>query len=125
MEEALRALLTGYAPLTALVSTRIYWNEIPQAATDPAVVLYKITGAEGYTMQGTDGLDSSQVQIDVRALTVISAWAVSRAIKTKLAGFRDASFGGVFLLSERQSSEKPATTLYHRVSMDFAVNYAA
>lgn len=125
MEEALRALLTGYAPLTALVAQRIYWNAIPQDADDPCVVLYKITGAPGYTMRGGDGLLGAIVQADVRATSVTSMWAVSRALAARLSGYKDASFRGIFLRSDRQSSEKPGTTLYHRSSQDFDVWYAA
>jgi len=125
MEEALRALLTSYAPLTALVAQRIFWNAIPQDAVDPAVVMYRITGGPGYTMAGPDNLQSATVQIDVRATSVASAWAVSRAIKAKLSGFRGVqggvTFGGIFISGERQSSEKPGTTLYHRVSTDFDI----
>jgi hypothetical protein len=125
MEEALRALLTGYAPLTALVAQRIYWNAIPQDAADPCVVLYKISGAPGYHSQGTDSLEASIVQIDVRALSVTSMWAVARAIKAKLSGHKDSDFNGIFLRSERQTSEKPTTVLYHRASLEFDVWYAA
>jgi hypothetical protein len=125
MEEALRALLIGYAPLTALVSQRIYWNAIPQDAADPCVVLYKISGGEGHHLQGPDGLFSGTVQIDVRAVTVSSMWAISRAIRAKLDGYSDANFRGVFHRNDRQSSEKPGTVLYHRSSQDFDVFYSA
>ncbi len=126
MEEALRALLTGYAPLTSLVSTRIYWNAIPQDAADPCVVLYKITGSPTYTFaDGATDLNSSIVQIDVRALTVASMWAVARAIEAKLSGHRGGAFQAIFKTSDRQSSEKPGTVLYQRCSMDFDVHYAA
>jgi hypothetical protein len=125
LEEALRALLTGYAPLTALVAQRIYWNAIPQDAVDPCVVLYKITGAPGYHMQGSDDLEAGIVQIDVRAINTTSMWAVARAIRAKLSGHKDSNFDGIFLRSERQTSEKPATVLYHRASMDFDVWFLA
>jgi hypothetical protein len=121
MEEQLRALLVGYAPLTALVAQRIYWNAIPQDTADPCVVLYKVSGAPGYHSEGADDLDASIVQIDVRAISVSSMWAVARAIKAKLSGHKDSDFGGIFLRSERQTSEKPGTVLYHRAMLDFDV----
>jgi hypothetical protein len=125
MEEALRALLAGYAPLAALVAQRIYWNSIPQDAADPCVVLYKIAGGEGHHHQGPDGLFSGIVQIDVRAVSTTSMWAVSRAVRAKLDGYSDDHFRGVFHRNDRQSSEKPGTTLYHRSSQDFDVFYRA
>lgn len=125
MEEALRALLAGNAPLTALVAQRIYWGAIPQDATDPCVVMYRITGAPGYHMQGSDGLESSIVQVNVRAMSTTSMWAVSRAIKAKLSGFKGVQSGidfrGIFLRAERQAFEKPATTGYHTAQLDFDI----
>jgi len=125
LESALRALLASYAPLTALVggsgTPRIVWNHLPQETTDPAVVLYKVSGARGHTFEAPDRLSQNVVQIDVRALTVNSMWAVRDAIVAKLDGHRDTAFRGIFLRSERQTSEKPGTVLYHRASLDFEV----
>jgi hypothetical protein len=125
MEAALRALLTGYAPLVALVAQRIFWNEIPQATTDPCVVLYKISGAPSLHMQGTDRLEQSIVQINVRATSVTSMWAVRDAIVARLNALRvqqgTVDFKGIFLTSERQNSEKPSTVVYHTCQLDFDV----
>lgn len=123
MEAALRALLIGYAPLTALVpAARIVWNHLPQATTRPAIVLYKITGSPGITMQGSDGLTGSIVQIDVQALTVASMWAIRDAVRDKLHGYRDATFRGIFADGDRQSSEElTGGGLVHRASLDFNV----
>lgn len=125
MESNLRALLTGYAPLTALVSTRIFWNHVPQDTSDPCVALYLITGAPGYHMQGSDRLGSAVVQINVRALTVSSMWAVRDAIVARLSGYSGTQgtthFQAIFLRSERQASEKPGTVLYHTCQLDFDI----
>jgi hypothetical protein len=121
METALRTLLIGNGTIAGLVGTRIVWNHLPQSTADPAVVLYKITGAEGHTFQGRDGMQESIVQVDVRALTVASMWQVRDAIIARLDGYRDADFAGIFLRSERQSAEKPGAVLYHRSSLDFDV----
>lgn len=127
MESALRALLVGYAPLTSLVggstTPRIVWNHLPQATVRPAVVLYKITGAEGLTHGGPDGLASNIVQIDVQAITVTSMWAIRDAIIAKLHGYKDATFGLIRHDGERQSAEElaGAGSLIHRSSLDFTV----
>lgn len=131
MESALRALLVGYAPLTGLVggatTPRIVWNHLPQATVRPAVVLFKITGAEGLTHGGPDGLSGNIVQIDVQALTVTSMWAIRDAIIAKLHGYSDATFGLIRHDSERQSAEElaGAGSLIHRASLDFTVWAAA
>lgn len=129
MESALRDLLTDYAPLTDLVggssAPRIVWNHLPQTTADPAVVLYRVAGAPGHHTQGSDHLDDATVQIDVRAITVSSMWAVRDAIISRLDGYRgqkqQTMFRGIFLRSQRQTSEKPGTVLYHRCSLDFEV----
>lgn len=125
MEAALRALLVGYAPLTALVGTRIFWSAYPQGAADPAVRLTKVAGAPGYHMQGSDGLTDSIVQIDVRATTVTGMWAVRDAIVGKLDGYRDSNFRGVFLTSERQRVDEATLGLYHMAQLDFDVWFRA
>ena len=123
MEAALRTLIIGYAPLTALVpAARIVWNHLPQATTRPAIVLYKVSGAPGITMQGSDGLTGSIVQIDVQALTVISMWAIRDQLLALLHGHLDDDFPGIFLSSERQDSDTLAAgTLVHRASLDFNI----
>ena len=127
MEESLRALLTGHAPLVALVDQRIYWNTIAQSAGNPAVVMFFISGGPGYHMQGSDGLVSARVQIDVRDTTLTVAWAAARVIKALLSGYRGTvtatDFRGIFLLSERQYFDKDSNSAeaFHVVSLDFDV----
>jgi hypothetical protein len=76
MESDFRAILAGYAALIALVGTRIYPSAYAQGATDPCIRYQKITGGTGLHMQGSDGLDDAQVQVDIRGLTVASVIAV-------------------------------------------------
>ncbi|MDB5540527.1 MAG: hypothetical protein JWQ89_2254 [Devosia sp.] len=126
MEAALRSLLIGHAPLTALVpAARIVWNHLPQDTPNPAIVLYRISGGPGIHMQGSDRLTNATVQIDVRAETVASMWAVRDALVALLHGYRGVqgtvSFRGIFLIGDRQDSDKPGTVLLHRSSTDWDV----
>lgn len=124
LESAFRALLTGYAPLTALVpAARIVWNHLPQATQRPAVVLYKITGAKGLTYGGPDGLAGASVQIDIQALKVTDMWAIRDALISKLHGYSDTKFQLIRHTGERQSAEElaGAGALIHRSSNDFTV----
>lgn len=125
MEVALRALLAAYAPLNALVGTRIVWNEIPQASADPNVSLFNIVPGVSYHYQGPSSLKGALVQINVRALSFGSAVAVRDAIEARLSGFRGTQgstvFGGIFLRDTRSSKEKPASVEYHIMQMDFEV----
>jgi hypothetical protein len=123
MEEALRALLIGHAPLTDLVTPdSIVWNHLPQSVARPAIVLFKIAGVPGLTQQGSDGLEGAVVQIDVQATTVEGMWAIKRALMALLHSHRSAALPGIFARAERQSSEELAGIgLIHRASLDFNV----
>lgn len=123
MEADLRALLISDVTLVGLVpSASIIWNHLAQATPRPAIVLYRISGAPGIHMQGSDGLLGATVQIDVHALSVTSMWAIRDELLTLLHGHKDGTFRGIFMRSERQSSELlDGGGLLHRSSMDFEV----
>lgn len=123
MEEAFRALLIGHAPLTALVAQRIVWSHLPQKTTRPAIVLYRIAGSPGLTMQGSDGLTGATVQIDVQALSVTSMWAIRDSLVSLLHGYSDATFQLIRQVSEDQDSDvlTGSDKLVHRARLDFNV----
>lgn len=128
MESALRAYLIAYPTLTALIggssTPRLYWNEIPQTAADPCVVLYLIASQTGAHMQGSDNLTDNLVQINVRARDAVTMWQVRDAIKARLHAVRVTQGTTklvMFHQSERQSFEKPGTVGYHTSQMDFLV----
>jgi len=126
MEAALRALLVGYSPLTALVpAVSIVWNHLPQATDRPAIVLYRISGAPGLHMQGSDGLLNATVQIDIQALTVASMWEIRDALLARLHGHAGDNLRVIVANSERQSAEELTGILIHRCSMDFDIWYRA
>lgn len=121
MQENLRALLVNSAAVAGLVEARIVWNHLPQATQRPAIVLYKISGAIGISMRGSDGLEGSLVQIDIQAPTVDSMFAIRDAVVAVLHGYRDETFRGIFMQSERQDSDLLVSGLVHRSSLDFQV----
>lgn len=134
MEADLRNIIVGVGAITALVpATAIRWNLIPQGTTGPAVVLWRIDGIPGLTMNGPDGLTESRVQIDVRApdpnnaegAGYSAAYAIASQIKATLHGYAGVQgttqFQMISMLAERQSSDRTDTTLFHRFSIDFAV----
>jgi hypothetical protein len=122
MESALRGLLAGYGPLTTLVATAsIVWNHLPQGAARPAIVLFRISGAPGIHMQGSDRLLNATVQIDIQATTVASMWAIRDVLLSRLHSHSDDNLRVIVANSERQTSEDLAGVLIHRCSMDFDV----
>jgi len=126
MEAAIRALLYNSAALVALVpATSIVWNHLPQEKPRPAIVLYRITGAPGIHMQGSDGLLNATVQIDIQATTVASMWAIRDALLSLLHAHHDTNLRVIVAQGERQSQEELAGKPIHRCSMDFDVWYRA
>jgi hypothetical protein len=125
MEAALRALLVGSGPVAALVGSRVYWGEIPQGSAAPAVVMYVVSRVPGYTFQGSDGMDESRIQIDVRDTNLGRAFEVRDAIRSILSGYRGTISGtyvsGAFLLMERQRRDHTGPGLFHTVSLDFRI----
>lgn len=63
--EALRTRLLGLAPVTALVSTRIYPVAFPQSGAWPAVRLQLIGNVEFMHMRGSSRVNRARVQVDV------------------------------------------------------------
>lgn len=123
MESALRTLLYTHAPLVAKVpADRIVWNHLPQAKQRPAIVLYRVAGAPGLHMRGSDNLLAAVVQIDVQALDVTSMWAIRDIVTRLLHGYRGGIFQGIALRAERQDSDEIADgVIVHRASLDFDV----
>lgn len=89
MESDLRALLVAYAPLAALVSTRIAADRIEQGAIRPFVV-YTRTGTEPVqTLDGTLHASKSTFDVQCWADTRAAAEAAADAIQAALvADFR-------------------------------------
>jgi hypothetical protein len=139
MEIDLRNLLLADASLMALIPSaeNVRINMIAQGVQGPAVSIWRISGADDMTMQGPDGLFESRIQIDVRGKDVDgfpgSGWSaglpVAQAIAQRLAGYRGAvgatNFRLITRLSERQSSEKPGSEVFHLFSTDFQVWHRA
>lgn len=122
MERALRALLFDDAALLGLVDrASIVWNHLPEATPRPAIVLYRISGAPGLHMRGTDNLLNATVQIDIQAHAVEVMWAIRDAVTALLHAHSDETLRVIAATSERQTSELLAGVLVHRCSMDFDV----
>ena len=116
MEALLRALIVGNAGMIALVApSSVVWSHLPQTTPRPAIVLYRISGAPGIHMQGSDNLLNATVQIDIQATTVASmdtgCGAALKMIKL-LPIVMLAASGGQFatMLTVSTESEHPSKT---------------
>jgi len=126
MEEALRAVLRSSAAVIDLVPPeRINWGDHPQGIGDPYVVLNVISGAEGMTLKGPDGLAEARVQIDCYGSSYAAAKSLSRAVVGHLHGYRMGRFRLVAHVATRDSREggtNEAERLF-RVSLDFTTHW--
>ena len=128
MEEALRALLTSSAAVTAIApAARINWGTHPQGAPLPALVLNVISDAEGLTMQGPDGLSEGRMQADAYAMTYGEAKQLSRAVRAVLHGHSGGGFDLVQHVATRDSREGGSNEAERpfRVSLDFTTAWRA
>lgn len=130
LEADFRSILSNHASLTNLVpAARIYTAYYPQASGDPAIRISKITGATGVHMQGSDGLSSTLMQIDIRGLASLGAvpvLAIRDVLMAKLHTFRgtvgSTFFQVISLDADRGIDfEKPTTTEYLTATLDFDV----
>jgi hypothetical protein len=125
MDEALFALLTGNAAIAARVGSRVFWGAAAQGAALPALVMNIISGRDGGTLAGTDGLWRYRVQIDCYALTRPDARLLSRDVTALLNGFSSPYAAGAFnrisLDATREGMESAAADRPARVSLDFNI----
>ena len=126
MEIDFKNLLTGDPAILALVETRITPSVYSQATADPAIRYQKITGNIGLHMQGSDGLSSDLMQVDVRSATAAETISIKAAIIARLHGFEgrqgSTDFRVIALRDDRGVKfEKTDSKSYYTCSMDFDV----
>lgn len=130
MEADFNAILTGYAPLTTLIpATRITPVQYTQATGNPCLRYTKIDGATGLHMQGSDGLSSTLMQIDVRvpaAGGVAPLLRIRDVLVARLHPFRGVVGATEFRLVSLRSDrgvrfEKTDTEQFYTASLDLDV----
>lgn len=131
VEQAIREYLLDQAAVTALVSTRIYLDKLPQSPTYPALRVMLISDPKDYHLRGEDGLSRARIQVDAyqdeRAADPYSAATVGAAVHAALSGTRfdtgespGITVTGIFRVARRRSFE-PAELRLLRISQDFYV----
>ena len=78
--EAVRERLLDCAAVTALVSTRVWKDVLPQKPTLPAIRVTRISQVEPMHMRGPVGVNVARVQVDSIATTKASAEAIDEAV---------------------------------------------
>lgn len=88
--EDLRTFISGSTAITALVSTRIHYNHLPESSARPHVWYRVSSDNEELTMDGVGGMHECYVDLECVGVTESSAQAVADVVKTRLHGYKGA-----------------------------------
>jgi hypothetical protein len=88
LHQALEVVIGAADGITALVSTRSYYEEAPQTATLPYLVRENVVGDPlGLPLDGVSTLDRTRVQFVAWAATPLAADQIRQAVIAALAGY--------------------------------------
>lgn len=125
MEAAMRARLLADPAIAALVGTRVYWIERPQATLLEAITLQHVTDERRTNYDDFDGMQPGYVQVDVWASSYAKGKAIKEAVIAALAPAGE--HGGVRFTrafpDARDLSERVDTKTIFRPSIDFTFFY--
>ena len=125
IESALYSRLTAVSGVTALVSTRIYPNVIPQNAAMPVIAYQVISTDRNYRHAGQSNNAMPRIQITVEAASYSSAVAVCAAVRAALSGYKGTVgtvvIGGIFLETEYDGYNLDTDTTVRR--QDYTIEW--
>lgn len=87
-EEAVRARVLAITAVTALVSTRVYLDKLPQTPTYPCVRVTLVSERSTYHLRGEDGCRPARVQVDAfaRERSGVDPYALAAAVADAIHG---------------------------------------
>lgn len=96
IEEAFTSYLLSYTALTALISNRIYPEELPLGTQLPAVVWIKISDVKEHTLEGQYKQEQPIFQFTTYGTTKAAVRAVTNQLKAALCDYRG-TLSGIFI----------------------------
>jgi hypothetical protein len=78
---AIRQYIVGRSAVSALISTRMFPDALPQNATMPAITYSKISTTHQHTISRLAGLASCRIQFDCFALTRSASNTIAQTIQ--------------------------------------------
>jgi hypothetical protein len=129
LETVLYTRLSGFAGLSALVSSRVYPLEPPQNPTAPYVTYQRVDEQVLMGMTQDHGMTAPMVQVDCWGETYASARSVAAQVRSALKRWSDAATNPVVLDSFLRSSRdmgrdgevNDAEPRLFRMSLDFEI----
>jgi hypothetical protein len=141
VEDVVIARLLALSTVTALVSTRVHLDKLPQTPTYPCIRVQNISDTTGAHLRGSDGIGKARIQVDAFAkeLSGVNPKALADTVAAAVRGPGDGSAlfgwqGGIgspaftvlsCLLEEKHESYDPEELRVVTVSQDFMVTYRA
>lgn len=126
MEEEFRDLLQGDVAVSDM-ATQINFGQHPQGQPLPAIIMNNVGMQHDVTLDGPHSLTTSRVQVDCYADTYGAAKLLSRAVVTRMHGYRGGNFQGVMAIdaSDNRTGQTDGASAAQpfRVSIDFRVFY--
>ena len=121
LESALRAAIIADDGVKA-VTTRCYYNYIPQSPTYPLIVMQRVTGNRIHHLGGPSGAVRPRFQIEAWAETYAAAKGLANLIRAALDG-KEHTQGGVTFscLSQAEIDGYEDTVEAHRIIQDYSV----
>jgi hypothetical protein len=123
IEEAVYSRLTTTAAVTAICSTRIYPNKIPQEATLPAVAYQRVSTRRVKAHAAPTGLARVRVQVTCVASSYSAVKALATAVRKAMEGVMG-TVGGVGVQGswlETDADEYGDAETLHSVRQDFMI----
>lgn len=118
MEEHLRSILLA-------VGCPVAWGSMGQGTDLPRIVLTNVSGFEGGTLAGADGVIRGRVQVDCYGASYGQAITTARAVRAILSGYAGGPIRLASLEAKRDRPDEAGGDVIQRASLDFAVAYTA
>ena len=129
IDEALVARLKAYTGLTALISLRVFPEELPQGTELPAVTYITISDYKIHTLKGQDVLARPSIQFTALGLTKSTVNAVGEQIKLALSDYQG-TLSGLTIQKIELTNDLPnllttadGTTKMFAEDLEYEVNY--
>lgn len=126
IDSAIYTRMSGFAGLSALVSTRIYpAGDVPQNATYPLCTYSQISGVRGYVMGGQSEFVDARFQVDSWGETSISVRAVAEQVRLGLSTYHGTSDSVVidYIVMDNEICDYDSDAELHRIIHDYRIVY--
>ncbi len=125
VEDAIKSRLDGFTALTDLVSTRIYFVEMPQDVTYPAVVYQRISTDRPSAMGADIGIARARFQVSVFGDVAIDVRNAAQQVRAALQRWNGTEATVTILetfMQDEQDQKNPDVDVFQRL-IDVEVNY--